>query len=85
MTPTRVDPAVAKMQEPYAGMAFDYTVDRIEPMQLGDLPDIHAIERASFNAPWPANAYRSELESNRLAHRLEPYTNLLLTMLGDAA
>ncbi|HMG23408.1 MAG TPA: SRPBCC family protein [Kofleriaceae bacterium] len=34
MTPTKVDPEVARMQEPYAGMAFDYTVDRIEPMQL---------------------------------------------------
>jgi len=34
MRPTVVDPEVAKMQEPYAGMAFDYTIDRIEPMQL---------------------------------------------------
>lgn len=43
---------------------------RIEPMQLADLPGIHAIEQASFSAPWPANAYRSELESNRLANYL---------------
>ena len=34
MAPTQVDPEVAKMQEPYAGMKFDYTVDRIEPMRL---------------------------------------------------
>lgn len=34
MSPTKVDPVVAKMQEPYAGMKFDYTVDRIEPMRL---------------------------------------------------
>jgi uncharacterized protein YndB with AHSA1/START domain len=34
MTPTKVDPVVAKMQEPYAGMKFDYTVDRIEPMRV---------------------------------------------------
>ena len=34
MAPTKVDPAVARMQEPYAGMKFDYTVDRIEPMRL---------------------------------------------------
>ena len=34
MTPTKVDPEVARMQEPYAGMAFDYTVDQIEPMRL---------------------------------------------------
>jgi uncharacterized protein YndB with AHSA1/START domain len=34
MTPTKVDAEVARMQEPYKGMAFDYTVDRIEPMRL---------------------------------------------------
>ena len=39
----------------------------IEPMRLEDLAVVHAIERASFAAPWPANAYRSELETNRLA------------------
>lgn len=40
---------------------------RIEPMRLEDLEAVHAIERASFRSPWPPNAYRSELESNRLA------------------
>jgi [ribosomal protein S18]-alanine N-acetyltransferase len=39
-------------------------------MGLDDLPAVHAIERASFTAPWPPHAYRSELESNRLAHYL---------------
>jgi uncharacterized protein YndB with AHSA1/START domain len=34
MTPTKVDADVAKMQEPYRGRAFDWTVDRIEPMQM---------------------------------------------------
>jgi len=34
IVPTKVDPAVAKMQEPYSGRAFDFTVDRIEPMRL---------------------------------------------------
>jgi uncharacterized protein YndB with AHSA1/START domain len=33
ITPTTVDPEVAKMQEPYAGKAFDWTVERIEPMR----------------------------------------------------
>jgi ribosomal-protein-alanine N-acetyltransferase len=42
----------------------------IEPMRLDDLPAVHAIEQASFAAPWPPRAYRSELESNRLAHYL---------------
>jgi uncharacterized protein YndB with AHSA1/START domain len=32
IVPTKVDPEVAKMQEPYTGMAFDCTIDRIEPM-----------------------------------------------------
>jgi len=34
IVPTKVDDEVAKMQEPYAGMAFDFTVERIEPMRL---------------------------------------------------
>lgn len=34
IVPTKVDPEVAKMQEPYTGMAFDFTVDRIEPMRV---------------------------------------------------
>jgi [ribosomal protein S18]-alanine N-acetyltransferase len=43
---------------------------RVEPMRVDDLAVVHSIERVSFNAPWPADAYRSELESNRLAHYL---------------
>ena len=42
----------------------------IEPMRLDDLPAVHAIERASFDAPWPPDAYRNELETNRLAQYL---------------
>jgi ribosomal-protein-alanine N-acetyltransferase len=40
----------------------------VEPMALDDLPAIQAIERAAFSAPWPANAYKTELETNKLAH-----------------
>jgi ribosomal-protein-alanine N-acetyltransferase len=36
-------------------------------MAIDDLDAVQAIERASFTSPWPPNAYRSELESNRLA------------------
>jgi len=43
---------------------------RVEPMTLLDLPAVHEIERASFTTPWPPNAYRSEIETNRLAHYL---------------
>ena len=42
----------------------------VGPMRLEDLPDVHAIEQASFTQPWPPHAYQSELESNRLAHYL---------------
>jgi [ribosomal protein S18]-alanine N-acetyltransferase len=40
---------------------------QVEPMQLSDLPTVHAIERASFFPPWPDEAYRNELQTNRLA------------------
>ena len=33
ITPTTVDPEVARMQEPYAGKAFEWTIERIEPMR----------------------------------------------------
>jgi uncharacterized protein YndB with AHSA1/START domain len=34
ITPTKVDPEVAAMQQPYAGTPFEITVDRIEPQRL---------------------------------------------------
>ena len=34
MTPTKVDADVAKRQEPYAGKAFDITIDRVEENHL---------------------------------------------------
>ena len=40
---------------------------RIEPMTFADIPAVHAIERQSFAVPWPDDAYRSELATNRLA------------------
>lgn len=43
---------------------------RVEPMLLGDIPAVHAIESASFPTPWPPYAFRGELESNRMAHYL---------------
>jgi ribosomal-protein-alanine N-acetyltransferase len=36
-------------------------------MELADIPSVHAIERASFVVPWPDDAYRNELLTNRLA------------------
>ena len=40
---------------------------RIEPMTFEDLPRVRLIERASFFNPWPVDAYRNELMTNRLA------------------
>ena len=40
---------------------------RVEPMTLDDLPAVHAIERQSFVTPWPDDAYRNEIRTNRLA------------------
>lgn len=34
IVPTKADPVVAKMQEPYSGKPFDCIVERIEPMKL---------------------------------------------------
>jgi len=34
IAPTKVDTEVAKSQQPYAGMNFEFSVDRIEPMRL---------------------------------------------------
>jgi uncharacterized protein YndB with AHSA1/START domain len=33
IVPTKMDEKIAKMQEPYTGKAYDWTVERIEPMQ----------------------------------------------------
>ena len=40
---------------------------RVDAMTFADIPAVHAIERKSFNVPWPDDAYRSELATNRLA------------------
>jgi len=42
----------------------------ISAMRVEDIPAVHAVERASFPVPWPAYAFRQELETNRLARYL---------------
>jgi len=42
----------------------------VRPMRVADLPAVQVIERSSFTTPWPSQAYRQELESNRLAQYL---------------
>ena len=43
---------------------------RVEPMTIVDIPAVHEIERLSFPVPWPAYAFRQELETNKLARYL---------------
>lgn len=40
---------------------------RVEPMSFDDLDAVQAIERRSFAVPWPDDAYRNEIRTNRLA------------------
>jgi ribosomal-protein-alanine N-acetyltransferase len=40
---------------------------RIDLMTLDDLPRVREIEAEAFAVPWPRDAYRTELEENRLA------------------
>jgi [ribosomal protein S18]-alanine N-acetyltransferase len=40
----------------------------VEPMRIEHIPAVSAIEKASFPQPWPQNAYRREIQENRMAH-----------------
>jgi ribosomal-protein-alanine N-acetyltransferase len=51
-------------------------------MSMDDLPDVHRIERASFTVPWPDEAYRSELATNRLASYLVARTDRGIVAYG---
>ncbi len=51
---------------------------RVDRMKMEDVPEVMAIERDSFTAPWPSSAYRHELTQNRNAHYL------VLRLTGDA-
>jgi [ribosomal protein S18]-alanine N-acetyltransferase len=42
----------------------------LEPMRLSDVPEVEAIERASFSSPWTRRAYEYDLTENPLAHYL---------------
>jgi ribosomal-protein-alanine N-acetyltransferase len=40
----------------------------VDRMTVDDLLAVQVIEHESFSTPWPAHAYRQEIEQNRLAH-----------------
>jgi len=40
----------------------------VEPMRVEHISAVSAIEKMSFPQPWPQNAYRREINENRMAH-----------------
>jgi [ribosomal protein S18]-alanine N-acetyltransferase len=40
----------------------------IDPMQVEHIAAVMAVERLSFPVPWPASAYKKEIQTNKLAH-----------------
>jgi [ribosomal protein S18]-alanine N-acetyltransferase len=41
---------------------------RVEAMRVEHISVVSAIERRCFTQPWPQNAYRREIQSNKMAH-----------------
>jgi [ribosomal protein S18]-alanine N-acetyltransferase len=41
---------------------------RVDPMRIEHIPIVSAIERRCFTQPWPQNAYRREIQTNKMAH-----------------
>ena len=63
IVPTSVDPEAAKAQKPYEGMAFDFVVDRIEPMRLISFRwHPHAVEPGVDYSTEPTTLIVFELE-----------------------
>lgn len=63
MAPTRMDAEVARAQEPYAGMEFEFRVERIEPMRLFSFRwHPYAIEPGADYATEPMTLVELELE-----------------------
>jgi ribosomal-protein-alanine N-acetyltransferase len=48
-------------------LAGPATAFHIRPMILADLDQVQAIDKDSFTLPWPASAYRHEIENNQLS------------------
>ena len=69
--PTAGSPSARTRRRPATGAAR--VTDRLRRSARwgsADLQAVQRIEHASFTTPWPPQAYRQELETNRLAHYL---------------
>jgi uncharacterized protein YndB with AHSA1/START domain len=63
MVPTQVDDAIAKSQEPFAGMAFDCFVERIEPLRVFSFRwHPYAVEHGADYPEEPTTLVQFELE-----------------------
>jgi uncharacterized protein YndB with AHSA1/START domain len=63
ITPTQVDPEVARLQEPHKGMPIDITIDRIEPLRLLSFRwHPYATERSRDYSNEPSTLVEFELE-----------------------
>ena len=63
ITPTQVDPEVAKAQEPHKGTPIDITVDRIEPLRLFSFRwHPHAVDRSTRDKAEPTTLVEFKLD-----------------------
>jgi uncharacterized protein YndB with AHSA1/START domain len=63
IAPTKVDPEVARLQEPHVGKAFELVVDRIEPMRLFSFRwHPYAVDPATDYSREPMTLVKFELE-----------------------
>lgn len=49
-------------------MSYDEPPFVVDPMRVGDLPEVMEIERLSFSMPWSVRAFRYQIEQNEMAH-----------------
>lgn len=77
IAPTKVDPEVAKLQEPHVGLPFEIHVERIEPMRLFSFRwHPYAIDRDSDYSAEPTTLVEFRLEE------VEQGTQLTITESG---
>jgi uncharacterized protein YndB with AHSA1/START domain/ketosteroid isomerase-like protein len=71
ITPTQVDPEVARAQEPYKGMPIDLTIDRIDPVRLFSFRwHPYAADRSVDYSKEPPTLVEFELEKEGEGTRL---------------
>ena len=63
IAPTKVDPEVAKLQQPYTGFPFEFHIERIEPMSLFSFRwHPHAVDRGADYSAEPMTLVEFRLE-----------------------